>query len=306
MELYRLKSFLAIMREGNLTRAAERLNLSQSALSSQLRQLEEELGLSLFRRNPRGMELSDAARELVPLVEAVLDSAERLRQRARTLRAGGGETLTLGLNTDPGFLRVGAINRRLAALHDGLNVVFVTNPTVRTAQALHHGQVDLAFFYGILDDPAIHQARLAEVRFCVVIPAALLRKGSPLGWEEVAGLPWVWVEQASPPYEAMRQQFEKRQLFPCQAVQALDEYIVKELVAAGQGVAVMRADEARPLLHAGAAAIWEKGWLELPLSLGWLARHDSTRRVRSARAAIEFLWSRPGEPPDDHLARISY
>jgi len=106
--------------------------------------------------------------------------------------------------------------------------------------------------------------------------------------------------------EAMRQQFEKRQLFPCQAVQALDEYIVKELVAAGQGVAVMRADEARPLLHAGAAAIWEKGWLELPLSLGWLARHDSTRRVRSARSAIEFLWSRPGEPPDDHLARISY
>ena len=306
MEIYRLKSFLAIMREGNLTRAAERLHLSQSALSSQLRQLEEELGLSLFRRNPRGMELSDAARELVPLVEAVLDSAERLRLRARALCAGGGETLTIGLNTDPGFLRIGAINRRLTSLHEELNVVFVANPTARTVQALHHGQVDLAFFYGTLDDPSIHQAQLAETRFCVVIPRALLRRELPLDWGEVAGLPWVWVEQDSPPYEAMRQQFEKRQLFPSQAVQALDEYIVKELVAAGQGVAVMRADEARPLLDEGKVIVWEKGWMELPLSLGWLARHNRTERVRAGRAAIEYLWRPPGEPLDDPLARINY
>lgn len=306
MEIYRLKSFLAIMREGNLTRAAERLHLSQSALSSQLRQLEEELGVSLFRRNPRGMELSEAARELVPLVEAVLDSAERLRQRARSLSAGGGETLTIGLNTDPGFLRIGAVNRRLALLHDGLNVVFVANPTARTVLALHHGQVDLAFFYGTLDDPTIHQLRLTEVRFCVVIPTALLRGEPALGWEEVAALPWVWVEQASPPYEAMRQQFEKRQLIPCQAVQALDEYIVKELVAEGQGLAVMRTDEARPLLREGKAVIWEKGWLELPLSLGWLARHDRTGRIRAGREAVEYLWRRPGEPLDDPLARINY
>lgn len=306
MEIYRLKSFLAIMREGNLTRAAERLHLSQSALSSQLRQLEEELGVSLFHRTPRGMELSEAARELVPLVEAVLDSAERLRQRARSLRADGGETLTIGLNTDPGFLRVGAVNRRLALLHDALNVVFVANPTVRTALALHHGQVDLAYFYGTLDDPTIHQLRLAEVRFCVVIPTALLRGAPALDWAEVAALPWVWVEQASPPYEAMRQQLEKRQLTPCQAVQALDEYIVKELVAEGQGVAVMRADEARPLLHEGKAAIWEKGWLELPLSLGWLARHDRTSRVRVGRAAVEYLWSGPGKSLDEPLARINY
>lgn len=306
MEIYRLKSFLAIMREGNLTRAAERLHLSQSALSSQLRQLEEELGLSLFRRNPRGMEPSDAARELVPLAEAVLDSSERLRQRARLLCAGGGETLTVGLNTDPGFLRVGAVNRRLVSVAGELNVVFVANPSVRTALALQHGQVDLAFFYGPLADPTIRQLRLAEVRFCVAIPTALLRGEAPLGWDEVAGLPWVWVEQASPPYEAMRQQFEKRRLFPNQAVQALDEYIVKELVAEGQGVAVMREDEARSLLQAGKAAIWEKGWLELPLNLGWLARHDQSRRIKMARAVIESLWSRRGNLLDDPLARISY
>lgn len=305
MELYRLKSFLAIVREGHLTRAAERLHLSQSALSSQLRQLEEELGVALFRRTAKGMEANDAARELVPLAEGVLEAAERLAQRARFLRQGGGETLTIGLNADPAFLRAGAINRRLASLHEDLNVVFVTSQTVRTAQMLRQRQLDLAFFYGEAADPAVHCVRLAEVRFCVVIPAGL-RGGGRFDWPAVADLPWIWVEQGSPPYEEVRRQFARRQLTPSQAVQAVDEYIVKELVSAGQGVAVMREDEARPLVRGGEAVLWEKGWLELPLCLGWLAQDEEKKRIRSARAAIEYLWRAPERPVDDTLARISY
>lgn len=306
MEIYRLKSFLAILREGNLTRAAERLHLSQSALSSQLRQLEEELGVSLFRRTPRGMEATEPARELVPLIEGVLEAAERLGQRANLLSRAGGETLTIGLNTDPGFLRVGAINRRLASLHEELNVVFVASQSARTSLLLRQGQIDLAFFYGEVNDPAIHCCRLAEVRFCVVIPKALRKHHGPLGWAEVAALPWVWVEQASPPYEAVRLQFERHGQNPSVAVQAVDEYIVKELVAAGQGVAVMREDEARPLLREGAALVWEKGWQSLPLQLGWLVRQEQSRRIRVARAAIEYLWRRADTLPDDPLARIIY
>ncbi len=306
MELYRLKSFLAILREGNLTRAAERLHLSQSALSSQLRQLEEALGVSLFRRAARGMTPTEAARELVPLVEAVLAAAGRLEQRARMLQPGGGETLTIGLNTEPGFLRTGALSRRLATLHEDLSVVFVTSQTVRTAQLLRQGQVDLAFCYGELADDALQTLQLAEVRFCVVIPPALLKGRPAPGWAEAAALPWVWVEQGSPPYDAVGRQFARHGLAPAQAVLAHDEYIVRELVAAGQGAAVMREDEARPLVAGGRAVIWAKGWQSLPLQLAWLAREEEPRRVRVGRAAIEYLWGRREEAGEDLLARISY
>ena len=306
MELYRLKSFLAILREGNLTRAAERQNLSQSALSSQLRQLEEELGVAPFRRTPRGMEATDQARELLPLVEGVLDATDLLEQRARRLSRVGGEPLTIGLNTDPGFLRVGALNRRLASLHDDLNVVFVASPSARTAGLLRHGQLDLAFFYGEAVDPLIRCRRLTEVRFCVVIPQGVCKGDSAPGWSEVAALPWVWVEQESPPYEAVRHDFERRGLIPSVAVQAVDEYTVNELVVARQGVAVMREDEARPLVEKGLAAIWQKGWQSLPLQLGWLVRQEENRRIRLARAAVEYLWEPAGQLLDDPLARISY
>jgi DNA-binding transcriptional LysR family regulator len=252
------------------------------------------------------MEPTEAARELVPLVEEVLEAAGRLEQRARMLRQPVGEALTIGLNTEPGFLKVGEINRRLSSLHGELNVVFVASQSALAAPLLHHGQVDLAFFFGELDDPAIQSSRLAEARFCVVIPAALRKRDGTLGWEDLAGLPWIWVERASPPYEAMRRQFDERGLVPSVAVQAVDEYIVRELVAAGLGVAVMREDEARPLLQEKRAVIWEKGWQSQSLSLGWLARREATRKIRIARAAIEYLWRRHESLSDDPLARIIY
>jgi len=306
MEIYRLKGFAAILHEGNLTRAAERLNLSQSALSSQLKQLEEELGVALFRRTPRGMELTDAGRELRPCIEGVLEASERLLTEARVLRQVGGETLNIGLNTDPAFLRVGAINRRLAMLHGEFNVVFVTSQTVRTARLLRQGRLDLAFFYGDAVESGIRHRRLAEVRLCIVVPTSLVKGGSLSDWAAVALLPWVWVENGSPPYDAVQREFERRRLAPNQAVKAADEYIVRELVIDGQGVAVMREDEARFLSEEGRVVIWEKGWLTLPLSLAWMAKNEESRAVRAAREAIVYIWEGVEGPAEGELARFVF
>lgn len=295
MELYRLKSFLSIVRTGNLTRSAEQLHISQSALSSQLKQLEEELGFSLFDRTSRGMQLTSAGRELLPCVDGLFEAEEKLTQKAQALRYGGGESLHVGLNADPGFLRAGAINRRLQQMYRDINVIFLTSQTVRAAQLLRQGQLDLAFFYGTLSEPDIRFLKLADVRFCVVVPTPLLPQGEELGWAEVAALPWVWVEQGSPPYDELLREFSRYRLIPQQKVKTVDEYIVKELVLDGQGVAIMREDEARPMAAAGRVVIWQKGWLTLPLCLAWAVRDEDKPRVRTARDVVDYLWktSRP-------------
>lgn len=148
MELYQLKTFATIAREKNLTRAAKILHLSQSALSSQLKLLEGELGIDLFRRTARGMELTENGQALLPQVHSLLDAAGDLRQRAMSMSRGGGETVTIGLNASPFFLQVGAINRRLSLLYSDLNTIFLTSQSVKTAQMLRQNQIDLGFFYG--------------------------------------------------------------------------------------------------------------------------------------------------------------
>lgn len=290
MELNQLKSFLTIARERNLTRAADQLNLSQSALSTQLKQLEGELGVSLFRRTARGMELSEHGGELLPLAEEVLDSARRLRRRAMELHQGVGESLSIGLNAAPDFLRVSAINRRLSLLHGDLNVIYHGSETLRTAELLRQGRLDLAFFYGNSADADIRHLLLAWIRICVVIPRRLAPDETTLTWEDVAALPWIWVANDSPLYAALLDKFERLRLQPNQAVTAADEFIVRALFLDGQGVAVMREDEARPLAAEGRARIWEQGWMTLPLSLAWLGTNDGKKKIRAGREVIRHIW----------------
>lgn len=290
MELYQLKTFVTIAREKNLTRAAKILHLSQSALSSQLKLLEGEFGVELFRRTARGMELTDNGQALLPQVRSLLEAASDLRQRAMSMSRGQGETVTIGLNASPAFLQAGALNRRLSLLHSEFSTIFMTSQSVNTAKMLRQNQIDLGFFYGgdFADD--IQSEVITQVRFCVVIPSLLVVRGMPETWADIATMPWIWVGKNSPPYLALAERLARNKLIPNQAVTTEDEYVVKELVADGQGVALLREDEARPLVEAGHLAIWEKGWFALPLGLAWLESRAAEKRIQATADVIRYLW----------------
>jgi DNA-binding transcriptional LysR family regulator len=72
MELYQLRTFVTVAEEGHLTRAAERLHLSQPAVSGQIKALEQELEVRLFDRSVSGMELTASGRELSAMRNASL------------------------------------------------------------------------------------------------------------------------------------------------------------------------------------------------------------------------------------------
>src|SRR6187399_3066109 len=107
MELYQLRSFAAVAELGHLTRAAERLHVSQPAVSAQIKALEDELGVSLFERVSSGMVLTSAGRKLLPAAEKVLDAAQALRMRAKGLQGQIVGRARVGTVSDPGFTRIG-------------------------------------------------------------------------------------------------------------------------------------------------------------------------------------------------------
>ena len=89
MDLRRLRYFVAVAEEGHVTRASERLGMAQAPLSQQIKTLEREMGAQLFRRRPRGVELTDAGAAL--LVEARAILARIVDAEAVVRRAARGE-----------------------------------------------------------------------------------------------------------------------------------------------------------------------------------------------------------------------
>src|ERR1700689_4208528 len=96
MELRHLRYFVAIGEEENYRRAAQRLNVAQTALSTQIQDLEKELGFPLFDRLPRGVKLSAAGKLFLEDVRRILQDVNEAAARAGRVALGRSGTLRVG------------------------------------------------------------------------------------------------------------------------------------------------------------------------------------------------------------------
>lgn len=290
MELYQLRSFQEIVGTRNLTRAAEQLNISQSALSSQIRLLEEELGVPLFHRSARGMELTGQGRILCSYAEDVLRAAAIMQEKADEMNGRSYGTCRIGLNTDGGFLKVSRLSRALAQSLPEVNVVFVSSQTIRTPEMLRQGLIDIGFFFGDCQDSGIETVMVSTFRIAIVIPEALMAKGQEINWPKAATLPWIWSVCDCPYYQVVQEQFDSLGLKPRKVVDAMDESVVRELVSDGQGVAILREDEAETLASQAAVWIWDDIRFTLPLRLGWLKQRRDNALLCEVEKTVLSIW----------------
>jgi DNA-binding transcriptional LysR family regulator len=145
MELRHLRSFLAVADELHFSRAARRLHIAQSPLSQQIQRLERELGVPLFRRNRRKVELTDAGLAMLDHARRAIDHAEQAAGAARA--AGTGRAGRLGV----GFLATAALALLPAVLPPFREAA--PDATLRLTEAgsgdllsaLHRGELDVAF-----------------------------------------------------------------------------------------------------------------------------------------------------------------
>jgi DNA-binding transcriptional LysR family regulator len=103
MELRHLRYFVAVAEERSFTRAAERLWIAQPGLSTQVRRLERELGVRLFERHTRGVDLTEAGELLLDRARVALAAAEAARSTGRDLAAGLVGSIRLGVATCAGW-----------------------------------------------------------------------------------------------------------------------------------------------------------------------------------------------------------
>lgn len=289
MELYQLRTFLAVAAEGHLTRAAERVHTSAPAVSAQLKALEDELGVRLFDRGPRGMALTAAGERLRAEAQRTVDAAQGLRHAAARLRGEASGPVRMATVFDPLRLRLGELFVRLAERHPDIVLRLQQGLSQPVIADVRRGALDCACVMHAepaLDGLALR--RLMAVPVVPVLPAAW-GGGLPETLEALAARRWVMTPPACGLRTPLEQLFREAGREPAEAAMADNEAGIRGMVASGLGAGLMREDQALEAERLGELRVWP-GWRSRTW-LCWVAPPAPPEPALAAvRALVDELW----------------
>lgn len=290
MDLQHLRSFVAVAEEGHLTRASDRLFTSQPAISAQIKALEEELGVTLFNRTPRGMELTPHGERLLLQARQVLTDSEDLLRQARQIRDHLLGSLSIGLNTDAEYLRVPALHGQLRDLHPQLELQFLPGSSVDHVAAVRVGKLDAAFISGTCDDGRIESLELDRTRLHIAAPAGWREQMDTVSIDSLARHPWVQTSPTCIHFKLVESLFEQHGCAPPSSLIVDQEDALVSLVRSGAGLGVLREDELERYEGDDSLYRLPVDLPTLPLQMIWLERNRDRPAIRALREVLTEVW----------------
>lgn len=255
MEFRQIRYALAVARDRSFTKAAHRLNVSQSAVSEQVRQLEGQIGFALFRRIGRGIELTEQGRMFLREAERVANDLKSLDDVARRLSGVGSETLAIGIASG---LASSLLPRILCAdvIPDNFQLEIRTAPPRILFEELYHERLDLGVAIEVAPDriPAgLSARRLSDTQMVAVMPSShhLAVEATPIDLRMLVGEPLIVSELSLGYGQIVSELFEDLAIRP--RIRAVVDNIetMKVAVRAGAGIALIPAGSADNELRLG-------------------------------------------------------
>lgn len=269
LEVRHLRLVRAIAEEGGPTRAAARLHLTQSAVSHQLAELEGRLGVSLFTRVRRRLELTPAGARLVEAARTMLADLSRVERELHQAGTRKREVLRVAVECFTSYHWLPAVVAGLAAGHPHVDVRIVAEATREPVTALLRGTLDLALVSSPVRDRELVSVPLFEDEWTVIVAPS----------HSLAARPYVSLVELG-----------RETLFahdaPRSDVERLRDLIATERAPMPRAVLVPLTDALVELVKAGLGVAIVSRWAVAP----WEARGEIVAR-RLTRAGLAETWS---------------
>ena len=252
MDLNQIRSFLAVTQTLNFTNAARQNGVPQSTISRQINDLEEQLGVKLFYRTKRSVQLTEEGRTFLPYALEMMDASKKGAQAVKQLHSGGGGRLAISTIATSGAFLAGC----LRAFGEKYPDIVVDITYVSSGDALQdegRDPFDFHFIHGdMLPDAEDYDALITHAdELCLVVP-----KGHHLSRENrelsaLNGEKFILVSEAESPilYMLVQNYFRSRRLSPNVVNQSDSVRAVLLSVAAGLGVTILPSSQPRELLR---------------------------------------------------------
>lgn len=289
MDLTQLRAFVTVAQEGNLTRAAGRLHLTQPAVSLQIKSLQQSLNVQLFSRGPTGMILTDDGAKLLPLAERILANSDELLQAAQSLSSTVSGSLSIGTILDPEFIRLGVFLKRLVETHPEISTKLQQGMSGWVLQQIKAGQLDVGYYLGS-PGPDFHSYTLTTFTYCVLAPRGWKQRVLNKNWNELASLPWIWAPAESVHNRLLSEVFTKHSVSAHQVALVDQEASMLDLVKSGVGLSLVRESIALREAHVHGLVVADKVSLATELSFIYLAKRSQEPAIAIALALIQSLW----------------
>ncbi|KAA1176189.1 LysR family transcriptional regulator [Marinobacter salinexigens] len=295
-QLQGLRAFVTVAREGSVSRAAERLHLTQPAVSLKLKQLQEDIGLKLFLRKPQGLDLTADGQALLPVAERALAGLAAFEQSARALHSTVRGRLRIGTIVDPEFIRLGAFLNRLVARAPQLETELHQGMSGSVLEQVRNGDLDVGFFLSPPGTgpgkaaPELAHRELARFEYHVIAPAGWAGRVNDTRWESLAALPWIVTPEDSVHNRLLNDVLSPLGVEPNGVAQVDQEACMLDLVRAGVGLSLARDALAIAERQERGLVVVEGVRLPCALSFVWHRDHSGEPMFLEALEALAGVW----------------
>lgn len=253
LEVRHLSLVHEIAATGSVTRAAERLHLTQSALSHQLRDIESRLGIQLFLRLGKRMVLTPPGERVLSTARRVLEEIGRTEEDLKLMSQNGKGVLRLCTQCNTGYHWLPPLLQSFHRKYPGVDVQIMVNATSRPIDAVLEGQIDLAVVTSEVDDKRLRSEPLFEDELvAVVAPTHPLARRTSMQPEDFAEEHLIIYSADPDESYTFARILRPANVSPARVSQVPLTEAILELVKAGLGVSVMARWAIEPALRSGA------------------------------------------------------
>lgn len=289
MNLHHLNIFLNVSVCGSISAGAKEMNISQSALSRELKVFEDRLGIALFERLPRGMMLTPAGRVLENYARSLFAIANDAEQAMRELASGRSGQLAIGASNTIGLYLLPALIVQLTDSHPGVDVTLFIGNTRQVCEGLKEQRFDLGLIEGTVQQEEWVVDTLCSDRLLpVVSPSSELCARKTLQHAGLGSQSLLLREPGSGTREQTLNLLQQRGIRPQRMVEFNQTEAIKQALLSGAGIAWLPGRAVLTELASG-SLVWLSG-LELEISRPLSAiRRKNTPPNRLAEQVIGWL-----------------